>query len=154
MLVCLEGNVKHLTSLVALLVYQLVADLEQAGEARLDDFVELGPATLQAALETVGTAGYEETLQSSEDRQSIVSMQQAQCDIHEIGPFPGEVEVEDALDGLEQLLSDGTLAGGQNGQYAVPEPGLLILVQDDLIGIVVRLGPAAIRSVLEVNDGG
>lgn len=145
---------KHLTSLVALLVYQLVADLEQAGEARLDDLVELGPAAFERPLEAVGTAGYEEALQSSEDGQSIVGVQQAQCDIHEIGPFAGEIEVKDALDSLEQLLSDGTLAGGQNGQYAVPEPGLFILVQDDLIRIVVGLGPAAIRSVLEVDDGG
>lgn len=145
---------KHLTSLVALLVHQFIADLEQTGEAGLDDFVEFGAAALLGALEAVGTAGHEKTLQAGEDGQGIVGVQQAQCDVHKVGPFAGKVEVEDALDGLEELLSNGTLAGGQNGQYAVPESGLLVLVQDDLIGVVVGLGPAAIRSVLEVNDGG
>lgn len=154
MLVSLEGNVKHLTSLVALLVHQFIANLKKPGEARLDDFIELGATALLGALEAVGTARHEKALQTSEDGQGIVGVQQAQRNIHKVGPFPGEIEVEDALDGLKKLLSNGTLAGSQNGQYAFPEPGFLVLVQDDLIGVVVGLGPAAIRSVLEVDDGG
>jgi len=67
MLIGLQGDVKHLGSLVALLVHQLVADDQQTGESSLDDSVKWGSGITIARLEAVGTADGQKALQTGQN---------------------------------------------------------------------------------------
>lgn len=93
MLVRLEGDVEHLAGLVALLGDQLVADGQQAGEAGLDDLVEVGAALAVAGLEAVCAADGQQALQTGEDGGGAVGVEQLDGEVHEAGPLVGEVPV-------------------------------------------------------------
>lgn len=86
MLVGLEGQVQHLTGLVALLVDQLVADGEQAGEAGLDNLVKVGAVLAVRGLEAERTADGEQTLEAGQDRRGRVCVEQLRGKVHKVGP--------------------------------------------------------------------
>jgi len=88
---------KHLSSLVALLVYQFVTNLLQAREASLNNLVKLIPAGILSPFESVCAASGEETLKASEDRRWVVAVEELQSDVHEAGPLAGKIEVKDTL---------------------------------------------------------
>jgi hypothetical protein len=80
-------------------------------------------------------------------------MQQAQGDVHEVGPFSRKIKVQDALDHLQQLLSNRAVGGGEDGEYAIPKAFLFIFGYQCLVGVMIALGPAAVCPILEIDDG-
>lgn len=74
MLVCLQRDVQHLTSLIALLIHQLVTYGQQPGETGLDDFVEVGAVVAIADLEPIGSADCQQALEASQDRRRIIGV--------------------------------------------------------------------------------
>lgn len=125
-LVRLEGQVKHLAGLVALLSDQLIADSKQPGEAGLNDLVEVDSIVAVRGLESVGAADGKQALQASEDGGGVVRVEELHGVVHEGRPLLREVEVQDALENGDQLLPDQPLGGGHDGQQAVAEARLLI----------------------------
>lgn len=67
MLIRLQGDMKHFSGLVALLIHQLVTDHQQTGKSSLDDSVKWGSGITIARLEAVGTADGQKALQTSQN---------------------------------------------------------------------------------------
>lgn len=61
--------------------------------------------------------------------------------------------MENPLDHLQELLSRRAMGLGQYGKYTIAEAFLLIFGYQGFVRIMVGLGPAATRSVLEIDDG-
>lgn len=107
---------QHLASLIALLVYQLVAYRQQPGEAGLDDFVEVSPALAVARLEAVGSADGQQTLQASQDGRGIVGVKELERVVHKSRPPIGKVEVQDTLQDWHELVAYQVRGAGKDGQ--------------------------------------
>lgn len=75
MLVSLKGNVKHLTSLFAILTDQLIAYLQKSGEASFNDFLELILTRVLVTLEAIGAASNEQALQTSQHGGWVVGVE-------------------------------------------------------------------------------
>lgn len=153
MFVGLESDMEHLPSLVTFLVHQFVADLLKPWETGLDNLIEVSSTGIMVSLEPVCATSNEQALESGENGRGIVGMEQLQSNIHEAGPLPGEIEVQDPLDQLEQLLSNWATRGGENGEDTIAEALLLIFVNQGVVGVVVASGPASVCAVLEIDDG-
>lgn len=91
MLIGLQGEVQHFTGLIALLIYQLVADGQKAGEAGLDNVIEVDSVVAIGGLVAEGAADGEETLKSSKRRAGIVGVEQLQSKVHEARPSGREI---------------------------------------------------------------
>ena len=61
--------------------------------------------------------------------------------------------MQDALDHLQQLLTNRAVRGGENREDAVAKALLFIFGNQRLVGVVIALGPAFVGAVLEVDDG-
>jgi hypothetical protein len=72
MLVGLEGQVKHLTSLIALLVHQLVTDGEKTGECRLHNLIKVLSIIAVGRFIAERTADGEQTLQTSKNGTGVI----------------------------------------------------------------------------------
>lgn len=116
MLVGLEGKVQHLACLLALLVDKLVADGQKPREAELHNLVKVRAVVRVAGAVPVGAADGEQALQTRQHRVGVVRVQQLHGEVHKVGPLLGKVELEDALEDGHELLADGALGGGQDGE--------------------------------------
>jgi len=103
-LVRLQRDVKHLTGFFALLVDQLITYRQQAGEARLDNLVEMRPALAVVGLETVRAADGKEALQTSQNRRGLIGVEQLDSVVHKSRPSVGKVEVQNALENGNELV--------------------------------------------------
>jgi hypothetical protein len=103
-LIGLDNDAKHLRSLQALLIDQLLTDAEQLRERVLHDLVELLP--LLAGLESVHTADGQQTLQTGVYVVRIVGTEKLKGEIQEAGPLFGEVVLQDLLEEGNQLGAD------------------------------------------------
>jgi hypothetical protein len=116
MLVRLESDVKHLASLVTILIHQLAAYCQQPGEAGLNNLIEVSPALGVAGFEAVGAANGEKALQTSQDRSCVVGVEQLEGVVHKRGPSLGEVEVQDTLQDRYELMPHQVLGAREDGQ--------------------------------------
>lgn len=153
MFVGLESDMEHLPSLVTFLVYQFITNLLKPWETSHDNTLEVCSTSIMVSFKPVCAAGDEQALETGEDGWRIVGMEQLQSDIHEAGPLPGEVEVQNPLDQLEQLLSNWATRGGENGEDTIAEALLLVFGDQGVVGVVVASGPASVCPVLEIDDG-
>lgn len=155
-LVGLEGQVQHLTGLIALLVHQLIADGQQAGEAGLDNVVEMTAVIAVIRLVAESAADGEQTLQTGENRAGGVCVEELEGEVHKPRPSGGEVILKNALEDGDELLADQALGGGEDGQEAVSDACLFVFGDEGggVLGRVrVRVVPGAIDTVLYVDDG-
>lgn len=80
-------------------------------------------------------------------------MQEIEGNVHKIWPLSGKIEVQNALDHLQDLLAGRALRGRKDRQDTISKPLLLIFGNERLVWVVVAFRPAAVRAVLEVDDG-
>lgn len=126
MLVGLQCQVKHLASLIALLVHQLVADGQQAGEAGLDNLIKVLPIIAVCRLVSKGAANGQQTLQASEDGTGVICVEELEGEVHEPRPAGREIILKDSLEDGDELLADEGLGSSKNRQEAVSHASLLI----------------------------
>lgn len=150
MLVSFEDNVQHLSSLLAVVVDQLLANNQQAWESRLNDLVEVYSSI--TALESVHSADSQKALESSKDAAWIGGVEEVQGDIHELWPFRWEVVVEDLLEGWNELRANWCWGRGEHWEETAAEARLLIL-RYGLDGCLLAWGPSLGDSVLQVDGG-
>jgi hypothetical protein len=106
MLVGLESQVKHLASLIALLVNQLIANGQEAREAGLDNVIKVLSVGTIRRFEPESTADGEEALKAGENRTRIVCVEEFGGVVHKVGPSAGEIGLQNALDNGNELLAD------------------------------------------------
>jgi hypothetical protein len=143
---------QHLTGLVALLVDQLIADSEQAGEASLDNLVKVLAVVAVGGLVAEGAADGEQALQAGEHGARAVGVEQLHGVVHKARPFGREVGLQDALEDGDELLADETLGGGEERHEAISNAGLFIFGYQVLVGDLFGRVPGAIDPVLDVDD--
>lgn len=130
MLIGLEGEVKHLAGLVALLVDELVANGQEAGEAGLDNAIKVLSVGAVGGLEAESAADGEKALEAGEDGAGIVGVEEFGGKVHKVGPSSGKVGLEDALDDGDELLADEGVRVGEEGHETVTDAGLFVLFDD------------------------
>lgn len=155
MLVGLQGQVEHLSSLIALLVNQLVADSQKSGEAGFDNLIKMLSIIGIGRLVTESAADGEQALQTSKNGAGAVGVEELESKVHKSGPSCREIILQDALKNGNQLLSNERLRGSQNGQKTVSNSRLLLL-RDEARGfgrVSIGAVPRAVDSILDVDDG-
>jgi cell division protein ZapA (FtsZ GTPase activity inhibitor) len=105
MLVRLEGEVKHLARLVALLIDQLIADRQHSGETKLDNLVKVLPIVTFHCLVSKCTADGEQALKTSKNRARAVGIEQLNGEIHETRPSVGKVGLQNSLQHGNELMA-------------------------------------------------
>lgn len=151
MLVRLESQMKHLTSLFTFLIHQFIADCEQAREAVLYDCVELGSVCVVVRFVSVCAANGQQALETSKHRAGGIGIQQFRGEVHESGPSAREIVLQHALENRNELLTNSTIRGGKNWHQAVSDAGLLVFSY--CIFAIVGLVPSTIDAVFYVNNG-
>lgn len=111
MFVRLESQVQHLSRLVALLVYQFIADGQEAGEDVGNNLVKVLSIIVLGGHEAESSAQREQAVQTGHDRGGIVCVEQLARVVGELRPFRRKVVLKDSLDNGDNLLSDETLGG-------------------------------------------
>jgi len=152
MLVGLESQVKHLTSLITLLVDQLVANGQEAREAGLDNVVKVLSVGTIRRFEPERAADGKEALKAGENGTSIVCVEEFGGKVHKVGPSAGEVGLQNALDDRNELLADEGIRVCEKRHEAVSDAGLFLLGDDGCSRGLGRV-PRTIDSVLEVDYG-
>lgn len=153
MLVAFESKVKHLASLVTLLIHQLVADGNQTREGVLDNGIEVLSIGAVGVLVSEGTANTQQALQAGQNGAGIIGVQKLVGKIHKARPPAREVALQHPLQHRNELLADGGVCASEDGDETISNARLLIFGYNifavDLLGLV----PGAIDSVLNINDG-
>lgn len=152
-LVSLQSKMKHLARLVALLVHELVADRQQPREAGLDNLVKVLPVVAVSGPITEGATEGEQALQTSQDRARIVGVEKLHGEVDVSRPACGKVALQHALEDGDKLLADERLGAGEEGDEAVSHASLLLLWnRRGLVGLLARLVPGMVDSVLYIDD--
>lgn len=125
MLISLESEVQHLSSLLARLIQQSGANSKQSWEGRRNNLIKVRPAI--ATLVPEHPANGEQALEARKDRRGIIRIEQLHGDIHEAGPFRWEIEVQDLLQDRDELSADLRLRRRQHRQQTISESRLLVL---------------------------
>jgi len=150
-LIRLDDDAEHLRSLQALLINQLLANVEQLRERVLHNLVKLLP--LLAGLESVHTTDGQQTLETGVDVVRIIGSEQLKGDIQEAGPLFGEVVLQDLLEEGDQLGADIGRRRRQGRNESFAETRLLSLGNGDTRRTIVDRGPSTADAVLQVNTG-
>jgi hypothetical protein len=119
MLVALKHSPQHFSGLDARLVHQAVANVQEQGERRSHDLVEVVPAI--ASLEAVDATDGEETLHPGEHGVGIVGLQQLNGNVDELGPLAGKVVLQDLAERGYELRANRGRCAGQQRYDAAPQ---------------------------------
>lgn len=151
-LVSLKCQVQHLTGLVALLVYQLIADGQQTRKAGFDNLVKVCSIVAVRRLEPKSAANGKETLQTSEDGGRGVCVEQLRGEAHEVWPFGGEVGLEHALDDWDELLAHELVGISEKRHETVSDAVLFLIGYQFACGDGLGGVPGSLDAVLEEDD--
>lgn len=147
---------KHLASLITLLIHQLVADGQQAGETGLDNFIKVLSIIAVGRFVAESAADGKKTLQASEDGARVIGVEELESEVHEPGPTGREIILKDSLENGDKLLANEAFGGSEDGQKAVSDASLFVF-GDECSGRLRRVAlvviPGSIDAVLDVDDG-
>ena len=150
MLICLQNNMEHFSSLLTCLIYQALSNKQQSRESQLNDFVEVG--SVFTRFKAVNATNCKKALQTGKNGSSLVGVKQLYSDVYKGGPFFGKVVVKDLLEDGDELLSNLWWGGSQYGQEAFSKPLLLIIGNSFVLWGFLARRPASGDSVLQVNN--
>jgi len=94
-LICLQNNVKHFSSILTHFIHQTLSNNQKSREGCLDDIIKVR-STL-SRFEAEDATNGQKALQACENRGGIVCVEQLDGDAYERRPLFGEIEVKDFL---------------------------------------------------------